>query len=170
MEEAVLYLRAVPRQVPLVWFIGHPSRTWFVDLADLADMLETLRHARMYRPVHIPGWGFDAGVSHMASVLGLAALEAPALDVSEDKRVSRDPDVVSAVDMIVAFPEEETLEPNRFGRPTGSVRKLGWETADPNLSHAISESGIPVLVVYRTGDTIWISPGTPKKRSLHSAQ
>ena len=123
----------------------------------------------MYQPVHVPGWGFDAGVAHMSKVLGLVAIEAPALDVSEDKRVSRDPEVVSAVDMIVAFPEEETLEPNRHGRPTTSGRKLGWETADPDLSYAISESGLPVLVVHRTGETTWI-PSTLLKRSVHSAQ
>jgi hypothetical protein len=170
MKDALLYLKAVPRQVPLIWFIGHPGRTWFVDQSDIANVLETLRSARMFHPVHTAGWGFDAAVSEMSRILGLVTAEAPSLSVDDEQRVSRDPDTVFAVDMIVAFPEEETLEPDRLGRPTGSVRKLGWETADPSLTNAISAGGVPVLVVYRTGETTWIRSSSAQKTSTHSAQ
>lgn len=161
MKEALQYLRGLRGhlyQVPLIAFVGHICRTWYADENTTCAVMEILRSERMFQPVHTKPTGFDLMVSKIAGYLGLVGFEVAPAGQDKEGRTIRDPGMLDGVAFVVAFPVEKPPKTDEFGKPVKSaVEKLDWRTADPELAKTIEAMGIPVLVVYRTGETQWIS-------------
>lgn len=155
MQEALQYLRELRGrgEVPLIAFVGHICRTWYVDESTTCAVMEILREACMYRPVHTRPLGFDFMLRNIAGFLGLVSLETPALGSG------RDPVMLDGVAMVVAFPVEKPAPLDEDGRPIKSAKQKyeDWSTADPELAEVIKAMRLPVLVVYRDGATTWVA-------------
>lgn len=162
MDEALQYLRGLRGpmyEVPLIAFVGHICRTWYIDETGIGAVMEILREERMFRPVHIDPRGFDLVVKNIAGYLGLVGFEFPPAGHDDAGRSIRDPGMLDGVAMVVAFPIEKAWELDEFGRKVKSANKHeSWETADPALAPFITQMGVPVLAVHRDGGTIWV-PG-----------
>jgi hypothetical protein len=137
MGEALAFLQKAPT-VPHVAIVGHMSRTRYVDQDMLAVVLEILRDARLFRPVHGGKPPFDMYVEEACLRLGL-------LDVMaghEDRSRRYEPRPLSMLNgccMLVAFPPEG--------------EKL--ENADPAIVDYARRLGLPILGVSRQGETTW---------------
>jgi len=157
MEEALQYLRELRDhgEIPLIAFVGHVCRTWYADESTTGAVMEILREACMYRPVHTKPVGFDFMLRNIAGFLGLVSLEMPALGP-----MRRDPAMLDGVAMVVAFPVEKAAPVDEDGRliKDANRKREDWSTCDPELAETIKAMGLPVLVVYRDGVTYWIAP------------
>lgn len=150
MDEALRYLRA-QRDVPLIAFVGAPSRSWWADVDVLCAVMEILREARIYQPVRSGAYGFDYWLKEAASRLGLVEVDAGA--AKQDGRYLRDPGMLDGACMLVAFPEEDTTD--RHGKPVKKDKLHPYKTADQQVVELADRFGIPVLCVRRSGQTEW---------------
>jgi hypothetical protein len=163
MQEALQYLRGLRGPLhdpPLIAFVGHICRTWFVDEHVICAVMEILRQERLYRPVHIDPRGFDRTIKTIADLIGLVSVEVAPGGHDKVGRSVRDPEMLDGVAMVVAFPVEKAGERDEFGHPvkTANEQRPSWKTADPELAPIIEQMGLPVLAVYRDGGTTWV-PG-----------
>jgi hypothetical protein len=158
MEQALQYLRGL-RGTPLIAFIGLPCRTWYADEHVICAVMEILRQERMFQPVHTDPRGFDFTIKTIADRLGLVSVETNPGGRDEEGRSIRDPEMLDGVEMVVAFPEEKPGARDELGRPVKAPneKRQSWKTADPALAEIIVKMGLPVLAVYRDGETIWVS-------------
>lgn len=162
MREALQYLtglRGPIYEVPLIAFVGHVCRTWYADENTICAVMEILREARMFQPVYTRPTGFDLVIRNIAGHLGLVGFEVAPMGKDETGRSIRDPGMLDGAALVVAFPVEKAprFEDGRVVKEPNT--RESWKSADPELAPTIEALGIPVLAVYRNGETIWIPGG-----------
>lgn len=150
MQEAIDYLGDL-RHLPLVPFVGPLSRTHNVDIDLIEVAMDILLCGALYRPVHAIPLGFDYQIKKVALWKNLdpfQACDGP-----------RDPGILDGVDLVVAFPDENPARVTKLGKII-VPEKREWWTADPELRPFIRSLTLPVLVVYRDGETRWMRRAT----------
>jgi len=150
MKEAIQYLRE-RKDTPLVVFVGPACRTWYADETSVCAVMEILREARMYRPVHTDPRGFDLMISNISHYLGLVGYRVEPEARDSEGRSIRDHSMLDGAAMVVAFPVEKHSVSEK-------PKRHDWRTADPALASTIEAMGLPVLAVYRDGSTQWFEP------------
>lgn len=133
-------------------FVGPSSRTWYEDRARLKRLIADLYELRGFDVWHGGRYPFDMYVEEICAEFSIPCeLIGPRdREVRLSDGYGRDPDLAAAATLVVAFPAEDAESARK-------EKKYAPQSADVEVLRGAAEHGVPVLAVYRNGDSVWIA-------------